>query len=292
MTLRFLGRTPQPKWKGNMATSTLIIGYSGTGKSTSIRNLPPDNTLIIRVAKKRLPFRENRFRVVDSDDYGTIKKTAKEAQESIIVIDDVQYLLANEFMRKATEKGYEKFTILAQNFWDLFNAIDQLPDDKTVYMLSHLENVKGHEKFKTIGKLLDEKITIEGLFTIVLKTHVKEGAPEKDKYFFTTKNNGHDTTKSPDGLFDDALIPNDLAEIDRKIREYYYIPGIKQIDQLNMEEEKIRLDFIGKINAASSIEELEAIIPLLKESTLSNTKKDVLRKAYTAKSQTLKGGQQ
>ena len=135
----------------------------------------------------------------------------------------MQYLLANEFMNRATEKGYEKFTTLAYNFWDLLNTIDKLPDHKTVYLLSHIEQDGDREKFKTIGKLLDEKITIEGLFTIVLKTFVKDGAPETEKYFFATKNNGKDTVKSPFGLFANDRIPNDLAEVDKAVREFYGI---------------------------------------------------------------------
>jgi GTPase SAR1 family protein len=201
-----------------MATKILIIGNSGTGKSTSIRNLPPDKTGVIRVVKKRLPFKESKFKVFDSDDYSTIKSTLQKSQASIIVIDDVQYLLANEFMRKASEKGFQKFTDLAYNFWDLLNTIDSLPDHKTVYLLSHLESDGGQEKFKTIGKLLDEKITVEGLFTIVLKSIVENG-----EHKFSTKNNGHDTTKSPIGLFETPTIDNDLAFVDKRIREYYEI---------------------------------------------------------------------
>jgi len=207
-----------------MATKILIIGNSGTGKSTSMRNLPPDKTKIIRVVKKRLPFKETGMAIADSSDYFTIQNILQNSTEPIIVIDDVQYLLATEFMSRATEKGYDKFTLLAQNFWKLLIAIDALPDHKTVYLLSHLENDGEREKFKTIGKLLDEKITIEGLFTIVLKTEVKNGAPESEKYFFATQNNGKDTVKSPIGLFAEGSIPNDLAVIDKRIRDFYEIP--------------------------------------------------------------------
>jgi predicted ATP-dependent serine protease len=216
-----------------MATKVLIIGNSGTGKSTAMRNLPPDKTGIIRVVKKRLPFKESGFKIIDSDGYDRIKSVLRKATSPIIVIDDVQYLLANEFMGKATEKGYEKFTILAKNFWELLNAIDELSDDKTVYLLSHLEKDGDREKIKTIGKMLDEKITIEGLFTIVLKTEVKNGMPENEKYFFSTKNNGNDTVKSPFGLFDSDLIPNDLAMIDRRIREFYEIPYPTDTNSVN-----------------------------------------------------------
>ena len=115
--------------------------------------------------------------------------------------------------------GYQKFTDMALNYFTLIKSAAALPDDKIVYFLGHSEtDVNGNEKFKTIGKMLDEKVTLEGLFTIVLKTVVQDG-----KYQFSTKNSGQDTVKSPMGLFDDALIDNDLAAVDAAIREYYGI---------------------------------------------------------------------
>ena len=202
-----------------MGKKVLIIGESGTGKSASMRNFTKDELLIINVAAKDLPFKEPKggFEKVNTDNYRDIKKAIQNTYKKVIVIDDTQYLMANEFMRRATEKGFDKFTEIAQNYWDLQQAINKLPDDVIVYELSHLErDQNGNEKAKTIGKLLDEKITVEGMFGIVLKTVVQDG-----KYYFQTQNSGTDTCKSPIGLFNSFLIDNDLKLVDKAIRNYY-----------------------------------------------------------------------
>jgi hypothetical protein len=142
-----------------------------------------------------------------------MQKTSRE----IIVIDDLQYLLANEFMTRAHETGYVKFTEMARHYFDVITAATNLPDFKRVYLLSHTDvSEQGQVKAKTIGKLLDEKITIEGLLTIVLRTHVING-----QYVFSTKNSGSDTVKTPIGLFNDDHIDNDLLAVDKAIKEYY-----------------------------------------------------------------------
>lgn len=199
-----------------MAIPVLILGESGTGKSASMRNFKPDELAIVNVVGKPLPFR-GRFESLDGDSYRKIKKFIGETNKKAIVIDDAQYLMANEFMRRATERGYDKFTEIAQNFWDLINTIRALPSDVVVYVMAHTErDGSGNEKIKTIGRMLDEKITIEGMFTIVLKTAVSDGV-----YNFSTQNNGNDTVKSPLGLFASSLIDNDLKAVDTAIREYY-----------------------------------------------------------------------
>ena len=128
--------------------------------------------------------------------------------------------MVNEFMRNAKSNGYQKFTDIALNFWNLVQmVIKDLPGAVIVYFLGHIErDNNGNEKFKTIGRMLDEKITLEGMFTIVLKTLVQDG-----KYMFTTQTSGMDTVKSPVGLFDSITIDNDLKFVDTKIREFYNI---------------------------------------------------------------------
>lgn len=202
-----------------MGKKVLIIGNSGTGKSASMRNFKKDEILIINVAGKDMPFKEPKggFEKIVTDSYREIKKAISETKKKVIVIDDTQYLMANEFMRRATEKGYDKFTEIAQNFWKLQQNINELPNDVVVYELSHIERDQdGNEKMKTIGKMLDEKITVEGMFSIVLKSVVNDG-----HYYFQTQNNGKDTCKSPIGLFNSTLIDNDLKKVDEIIREYY-----------------------------------------------------------------------
>lgn len=218
-----------------MGIPVMILGESGTGKSASLRNFKPEEVQVINVAGKPLPFK-NKLPSQTTDSYGTIKGLLKHCGEQgfkTIVIDDSQYLMANEFMRRATERGYDKFTEIAQNMWELVNTVKSLPNDTIVYFLTHLErDQNGNEKVKTIGKLLDEKITLEGMFTIVLKTNVTDG-----QYSFLTQNSGHDTVKSPIGLFPSYAIDNDLKYVDEKIRNYYEIgeflsdEDIKDIDE-------------------------------------------------------------
>ena len=134
-----------------MGIPVMILGESGTGKSSSLRNFPDDELKIINVAGKPLPFK-NKMEMVNTDNYSIVKKEMRNTGKKSIVIDDSQYLMANEFMRRATEKGYDKFTEIAQNMWDLVNSVKQLPDDVIVYFLTHLErDQNGNEKVKTIG---------------------------------------------------------------------------------------------------------------------------------------------
>lgn len=204
-----------------MAIAVLVMGASGTGKSASLRNFNPDEIGVINVAGKPLPFRSE-IKSFKSDRYEEIEAILKKAKVKSLVIDDSQYLMANEFMRRASENGFQKFTDIGRNFWALVDMINHdLPEDVIVYFMQHTElDANGNEKAKTIGKLLDEKITLEGLFSIVLKTAVVDGS-----YMFTTKNNGADTVKTPMGMFEQDLIENDLKAVDDAIREYY---GLKE----------------------------------------------------------------
>jgi len=208
-----------------MSIATLILGQSGTGKSTSMRNLNPADVLLIQAIKKPLPFRSKDWRpltkeggnVYVCDNAAKICQIIEKTQKSIIVIDDFQYIMANEFMRRTAEKGYDKFTDIGRAAWDIFNAATGASDHKRVYILSHTEqNESGTTKIKTIGKMLDEKITLEGMVTICLKTVVTNGV-----YEFSTQNSGSDTVKSPLGLFESERIDNDLAAVDAAIIEYY-----------------------------------------------------------------------
>lgn len=212
------------------------MGQSGTGKSYSMKNFNEDELCLISVQKSLLPFRKKFTETVVTDKYSEIINTMKSTKKKVIVIDDTQYLMCNEFMRRATERGYDKFTEIAQNFWSLIvQEVNSLPADVIVYLLCHTAtDENGVEKMKTIGKLVDEKITPEGLFTIVLKTAVSDG-----QYAFVTQNNGKDTVKSPEGMFSTYAINNDLKYVDEKIRNYYELGDsylsdeeIKEIDEL------------------------------------------------------------
>ncbi len=217
-----------------MAIPVLILGESGTGKSASLRNFDASEIKVINVEGKPLPFK-NKFEVFSSDNYVKILKEMQATDKPVIVIDDAQYLMANEFMRRATERGFDKFTEIAQNFWNLVNKVKELPKNQIVYFLAHIErDVNGNEKIKTIGKLLDEKITVEGMFTIVLKTNVNDG-----EYTFLTQNSGHDTVKSPIGMFKTFAIENDLKYVDDKIRNYYEIGNYKSDAEMEKADDAV-----------------------------------------------------
>ena len=220
-----------------MAIPVLVLGQSGTGKSYSMKNFNEEEICLISVQKSLLPFRKKFTETVVTDKYTEIIKAMKATKKKVIVIDDTQYLMCNEFMRRATEKGFDKFTEIAQNFWSLVvQEVNNLPADTIVYLLCHTAtDENGVEKMKTIGKLVDEKITPEGLFTIVLKTAVSDG-----NYAFVTQNNGKDTVKSPEGMFSTYAINNDLKYVDEKIRNYYELgelylsdSEIAEIDEIN-----------------------------------------------------------
>ena len=214
-----------------MALPVLVIGRSGSGKTYSLKNFKPEEVGIISVEKGRLPFKSDlkvvrvkKFEFTDAspaqinvDRYQWIKMVIEKSEVKSIVIDDSQYLLANELFDRANEKGYDKFTNMAANFRDLIHFVNELEDeDKIVYFLHHSElDSDGREKVKTIGKMLDEKLSVEGCFDVVIYC--------QDNKFFTQAN-GQSVAKTPEGMFD-LEIPNDLKFVDTTIREYYGMKG-------------------------------------------------------------------
>lgn len=203
-----------------MAVLVMIYGQSGTGKSTSLRNFTNDEVAVINVSRKPLPFKSE-LTTYDTDSYQKISSALDKIERKSIVIDDATYLMVNEFMRTAKLTGYQKYTDMAFNFNSLVVQASQLANDKIVYFLGHSDlKDDGTEHFKTVGKMLDNYVTVEGKFTIVLKTVVQDG-----KYYFSTHNSGQDTVKSPLGMFEDNYVDNDLKAVDTIIREYYGIGG-------------------------------------------------------------------
>lgn len=202
-----------------MGIAVMILGKSGAGKSTSLRNLDPQTYSVVEVNGKPLPFKTKK-RTINTDVYANVSRVLQEAPCDIVVVDDSQYLMANEFMRRAREKGFEKFTEIGVNFWNLVNEVQKLPENKIVYFLHHLEvDEYGNSKEKTIGKLLDDKICIAGMFSIVIL------AEKRNKEFvFDTQNDGQSPAKTPIGMFPDRVIENDLVLVDKGIREFYDLP--------------------------------------------------------------------
>lgn len=212
-----------------MAIPVLVMGRSGSGKTYSLKNFSPEEIGVISVEKGRLPFRSKIKTVRIPDDFGKdiqsyaqlnaaryawLEMVIKNSKVKSIAIDDSQYLLVNELFDRSKEKNYDKFTDMAANFRGLIHFVNRLPDDdKIVYFLHHTEtDSDNREKAKTIGKMLDEKLVLEGCFDIVLYC-----ADQK----FYTQGNGISTAKTPEGMFNDKEIPNDLKAVDAAIRAYY-----------------------------------------------------------------------
>lgn len=225
-----------------MAQGILILGESGTGKSTSLEHLPAKETFIINIKGKSLPFRgwkgnytpfgkENlNGNYLQTEDPSMIIKAMDYVSENMkhikyLIVEDFQYMGASEFMRKASDKGFDKFTSIGKNIYSVADHHNKLRDDLYVVYINHLEEITdsmGDRKLKakTVGKLVDNVVTLEGLFTVVLYTKVKKGKDGME-YVFETQNNGSNTAKSPKGMFDTIEIPNDLNFVVKKIEEYY-----------------------------------------------------------------------
>ena len=212
-----------------MAVPVLIIGRSGSGKSASMRNCVGKDFALVNVLKKPLPFK-GEIPAIQTDDYSMIMKSINSCKQKSIVIDDAGYLITNQFMRGHSNAGkgngvFSLYNDLGDRFWNLIQYIINLPDDKIVYVVMHEDkDDSGDVKPKTIGKLLDEKVCVEGMFTIVLRC-VLDG----DYHRFITQSANGAVSKSPMGMFTDLEIDNDLLAVDNAIREYYGIQNPKNM---------------------------------------------------------------
>jgi len=225
-----------------MSELICVMGESGTGKSTSVRTLDPKETAIVNCIGKPLPIKGwksdytkftkeggNYFASDKSDHIIQFLKAVSEKRPDIknIVIDDLVYVMTNEFMRRSAETGFAKYTELAKNLWNVFNASKELRDDIKVFVLTHSDSVPGEFgekptiKMKSVGKLVDNVINPMGLFTILLSTDVKKLENGTMEYRFVTNNDGTYPAKSPMGMFSELYIPNDLGAVSKAIDEYY-----------------------------------------------------------------------
>jgi hypothetical protein len=218
-----------------MSNTVLVIGQSGSGKSTSLRTLDPKTTFIISVLDKPLPFKgyKKHYKPIKgwddkvgnylaTDDWQRVIKCIQVVDKSrpevtTMIIDDLQYILANEFMRRSGERGFDKYSELANHYWMIINAAMASRPTLLSIFLSHSEiDATGKSKVKTIGKLLDEKITIEGMFTTVLHSMVLD-----NEFKFLTQSDGLHTAKSPAGCFEEQHIDNDLLFVKQQIENYF-----------------------------------------------------------------------
>lgn len=202
--------------KNMNSVPVLLIGASGSGKSTSLRNFKSDEVAVVNVLGKPLPFKSD-IKAGKCDDYATILKAIANTQKKTIVIDDANYLITNEFMNKSSVKGFDKYNEMGNNFFNLINGIKSIKGGKTVYLIMHEDtDENGNIKPKTIGKLLDDKVNIQGMFTICIRSMYDSG-----NYIFRLKTNGQDCVKTPFGMFEEDSMDNDLKAFDQIVREYY-----------------------------------------------------------------------
>lgn len=217
-----------------MSNTVLVIGQSGSGKSTSIRNLDPKSTFIINVLDKPLPFRSFRknYKPITkanktgnyytTDDWSHVIRCIdmvnnERPEITTLILDDWQYIIAHEFMRRSSEKGYEKFTEMANHGWSTMNACIGTRDSLTTFIIAHSDvDVMGKSKLKTIGKMLDEKMTLEGIFTTVLHSRVIDG-----QYMLQTQSDNDYLAKSPMEMFEEFLIPNDFVAVKSVVENYF-----------------------------------------------------------------------
>lgn len=221
-----------------MAIPVLIIGKSGAGKSTSLRNCAGnDNWNLIRVLDKPLPFK-GKINGWNTDDYQTVMKCLAASKAKSIVIDDAGYLITNQFMRGHSSYGagneiFNFYNKIGDFFWNLIQFIIKLPGNKIIYVVMHEErDESGDIKPKTIGKLLDEKVNVPGMFTIVLRCIEESG-----KHLFVTQAADGAVSKSPMGMFSELTIDNDLLMVDKTIRDYYEMDTEQQKEETNEQAE-------------------------------------------------------
>jgi hypothetical protein len=225
-----------------MGRKLLVLGESSQGKSTAGRTLNPESTFWINVTGKDLPFKAwkklyqpydaktGKGNYLHSRDWEQIANAIKHINGrmphiKVIVVDDAQYIMSFEFMERSMEKGFDKFTEIQTHFFDVITAPDSTRDDLITIFLSHTEDVSSSNgtrtKMKTIGKMLDEKITLEGLFSVVLLAYAYKKQDKTIEYVFVTQTNGSTPAKSPMGMFKDITIPNDLNYVLTEMDKYY-----------------------------------------------------------------------
>lgn len=208
--------------KNMNSVPVLLIGQSGSGKSTSLRNFTKDEVAVVNVLGKPLPFKSD-IKAPKCDDYASILKAIAGTKKKTIVIDDANYLITNEFMNKSSVKGFDKYNEMGNNFFNLINGIKNIEGGKTVYLIMHEDtDENGNVKPKTIGKLLDDKVNIQGMFTVCIRAMFDNG-----NYIFRLKTNGQDCVKTPFGMFENDTMENDLKEFDKVVRDYYELDKIE-----------------------------------------------------------------
>lgn len=200
-----------------MARLVLVLARSGTGKSTSLRNFKKGEAQAILCSGKELPFKTDIATFVPKN-YAQVYEAINKASTPVVVLDDVNYLMSMEEMARANEVGYQKFSVMALNMYNVFKAIMDKESDQVFYLLAHASEPTESDsqlRFKTTGKMLSEKVVLEGLTNIVIGADVEDG-----EFVFKVKTDGTGI-KTPIGMFETDTVPNDLKVVDATIRGYY-----------------------------------------------------------------------
>jgi len=210
-----------------MAKIVIVLGDSGSGKTASLRNLPEGSAVVMSATGKELSFVNKNKLPLAKVGYSEILNTIPKVTQPVVVIDDANYLMTFENMSRSKEEGWGKFTDMAIHFYEMFDAISKKEGEQIFYIMSHAEisELTGQRQIKTIGKMLSEKIVLEGLSNIVLESFYDE----LDGYvFITTRTDSRSAAKAPMGMFDKKQVPNDLYEVDKTIRQFYGFKPIKE----------------------------------------------------------------
>lgn len=218
-----------------MSKMLVLYGESGTGKSTSLRNLDKKSVCYINVTKKPLPFRGTFTEVYNTHKPSEIINIMKKTDKKIIVIDDFTYVMTYEYIKRLNERGFSKYEDMAKGYFDVIDCGTNLSDDKIVIFISHTEKTEdGSERMMTLGKMLQSKVSVEALFTMVIESIVVDG-----EHYITVTNNGKNTVKTPMDMFDSDIIDNDLNYVIEKVKEYYGMNDAKSAEELSkIDEEK------------------------------------------------------
>lgn len=226
-----------------MANLICLAGLSNSGKSTSLRTLDPKSTFIISCTNKQLQipgFRKKYPKVevkegklvgnwLVSNNYAQIEKILKAINKTrpdikVIILDDINYLLSNETFENAQTKGYEKFTILAKNYYDLLTDCQLLNDNLTVVVISHIENfgtdLDPQFRLWTTGKMLTNQINLDGMFSYIIYSERYIDDDDEVHYRFKTRTDGNDTCRSVAGCFTEKYVEPDMKAIIDRINTF------------------------------------------------------------------------
>lgn len=202
-----------------MGNLVLVLGRSGSGKSRSLKGFKRGEVGVFSVAHKRLPFKGD-LPVDTKPTYARIEASLRANKLRAYVIDDANYLMAFKNFELSEVKGYDKFVTMAKDFETLLTCAANTSEDTNVYFMMHPDvDADGREKPKTIGRMLDEKLCVEGMFPIVIDARVRVD-DEGTHYEFVTRNDGYNLAKAPEGMLPEVM-PNDLKAVDSAIREYW-----------------------------------------------------------------------